>query len=235
MIHFLRNKLQSLITLSCLLCRGACQWPARLCQGCTNGLPRTQHACTLCSEPLPPPNDDHLCGVCQKRGRSFDSCVAALLYLPPVSNMLQQLKYNDNLAFSLPLTNLLADTLQKHYRFEPLPEVILPVPLHRRRLLKRGYNQSTVLARHLSQHMKIPVHHRLLTRHQATLPQLDLTPDQRRSNVRNTFTCAVNRYRHVALVDDIVTTGATVEELSRLLKRHGTRTVDVWCIARTPT
>lgn len=198
-------------------------------------LPRIQHTCTLCSEPLPRSDDGYLCGVCQKRGRSFNSCTAALLYLPPVSNMLQRLKYNDNLAFSLPLTRLLADTLQMRYRFEPLPEVILPVPLHRSRLLKRGYNQSTVLARHISQYMKIPVHHRLLTREQATLPQLTLTPDQRRKNVRNTFSCAVNGYRHVALMDDIVTTGATVEELSRLLKQHGAKTVDVWCIARTPT
>ncbi|WP_345198160.1 hypothetical protein [Kistimonas scapharcae] len=148
---------------------------------------------------------------------------------------MQQLKYNADLAFSLPLTNLMAETLQKHYRSEPLPEVILPVPLHRGRLLKRGYNQSTVLARHISRHMKIPMDHKSLTRQQATQPQLDLTPTQRRRNVRNSFSCSEIHYRHIALFDDIVTTGATVDELSRLLKQHDAKTVDVWCIARTPT
>ncbi|OQX33345.1 MAG: hypothetical protein B0D91_14645 [Oceanospirillales bacterium LUC14_002_19_P2] len=234
MIQSLKHKLQSLITLSCLLCRSACQWPNRLCRGCIDTLPRIQHACMLCSEPLPHRDDGHLCGTCQKQGRAFDSCTSAFLYQSPVSDMLQRLKYHDQLAFAHPLATQLASTLQTHYRAEPFPEVILPIPLHRKRLLQRGYNQSTVLARHLSRHMMIPTDHRLLKRVHATQPQLKLTTDQRRRNVRGTFTCKRNHYHHVALLDDIVTTGATVEEISRLLKQQGVKYVDVWCIARTP-
>lgn len=234
MIRLLKHKLQSLITLSCLLCRNTCQWPDRLCRGCIDSLPRIRHACMLCSEPLPHRDSGHLCKTCQQRGRAFDRCISAFLYQSPVSDILQCLKYRSQLAFAHPLATQLANTLQTHYGNGPFPEVILPVPLHRKRLWQRGYNQSTVLACHLSRRMMIPADHRLLKRTRTTLPQLKLTTDQRRSNVRGTFTCKRHHHQHVALLDDIVTTGATVEEISRLLKQQGVRHVDIWCIARTP-
>jgi ComF family protein len=119
------------------------------------------------------------------------------------------------------------------FRHGPRPQVLLPVPLHRGRLLQRGYNQAREIARIWSADLDIPVDRRALTRSRATALQSGLSASQRGHNVRGAFAYSPSQaYRHVAVVDDIVTTGSTVDEITRVLHRQGVEFVEVWALAR---
>ena len=117
--------------------------------------------------------------------------------------------------------------------FEP-PERIIPVPLHAQRISQRGFNQAAELARYLSRALAIPIAINAVTRVRQTSPQTGLPENSRRKNVRGAFHARADVYgRHVAIVDDVVTTGSTVSELALTLKRSGAKRVDVWALART--
>ena len=116
---------------------------------------------------------------------------------------------------------------------EPKPEAILPVPLHWRKQWLRGYNQAQELARPISKQLSIPCNNRLLRRIRATKVQAGLSKLSRHSNLKNAFAVGEHNYRHVAILDDVVTTGSTVTTLVKLLKKSGCERVDVWAICRT--
>ena len=113
------------------------------------------------------------------------------------------------------------------------PEVLLPVPLHWWRQWQRGYNQSALIGRTLSRELGIPMDENLLKRCKATPPQSRLDRRTRKKNLRNAFSLNEHHYRHVALLDDVVTTGATAEAITRALMRSGVETVEIWAICRT--
>jgi len=116
----------------------------------------------------------------------------------------------------------------------PRPELLVPVPLHAERIRERGFNQAIEIARIVGRRMQIPVAARAAVRYRATPPQVDLPREQRLRNLRGAFSVEIPPgIRHVALVDDVVTTGATTSELARVLKRAGAETVEAWAIART--
>ncbi len=116
-----------------------------------------------------------------------------------------------------------------------MPEVLVPVPLHRARLAERGYNQALEIARVLSRGLGLPVDHGCCERILATLPQAGLDEGARRRNIRGAFSARRPlSWRHLAILDDVVTTGNTVEELARVLRRAGAARIEVWAVARTP-
>ncbi|WP_196221449.1 ComF family protein [Sansalvadorimonas verongulae] len=150
--------------------------------------------------------------------------------------MVQKIKYNRCLLFERPLTAHLVNSLQDHYCDTPWPEALIPVPLHWWKLRKRGFNQAGVIASQLSKATGVPVLHSHVKRVSHGTPQQGLSASQRQKNIRGAF--AIKKpipFTHIAVVDDVMTTGATTEELCRVLKKHGVQTVDVWCLARTPT
>ncbi len=137
------------------------------------------------------------------------------------------------------MTRSLTETLCENYLQESWPDVIIPVPMHNRRLRERGYDQALLLSRELAQQLKsfvnLPVNRFLIFRNKATKSQQKLRAVERRKNIKNAFSLrTIPVHRHVALVDDVVTTGETVNEIARLLKKHGVQQIDVWCLARTP-
>ena len=141
------------------------------------------------------------------------------------------LKFHDRLAGG----RLLGELLARHLlvRGGPLPELILPIPLHPRRLRQRGFNQALELALPLGRRLGVPLDRHSCRRNRATQPQTELDLKQRRRNLRNAFALAGPLpARHIALVDDVVTTGSTSNELARLLKRAGAERVEVWAAAR---
>jgi len=133
------------------------------------------------------------------------------------------------------LTDLLATQISKHYEGnnKPLPNLIIPVPLHHKRELERGYNQSNLLALALTERLHIPLAQTTLFRILETPSQAGLTRKQRKKNLARAFACSEIREKHIALVDDVVTTGSTVTEITKTLKQAGAETVDIWCICRT--
>ena len=176
------------------------------------------------------------CGRCLKRPSPFDYVAIPYVYAPPLNQLIQTLKFNRQLAAAAPLGVLLANHLVLSKA--PLPERIVPVPLHPARQRTRGFNQAMEIARPLSARLDVALAPRLVTRVKPTAPQTALrSPADRRHNVRGAFTINTKRMgvlRHVAIVDDVVTTGATAMELALALRRAGAARVDLWSVSRAP-
>ena len=172
-----------------------------------------------------------LCGHCQHDPPVFTATTAALHYRPPADYLVQRLKFSGELALAPLLAALLAERLGR--RELPLPERLIPVPLHHSRLRERGFNQAMEIARVLGRRLELPVDRRLCRRIRRTGTQSLLPVKSRRRNVRNAFVLnSTLRARHVAIVDDVMTSGHTANELARVLQRAGVETIEVWVIAR---
>lgn len=219
---------------TCLLCGRTVAAGLDLCPECRSELPHNRNPCRHCALPLPadaPPGAP--CGECLRRPPPFERCLAPFTYRSPLPELINGLKFRGRLSYSRLLSGLLLPAIAAEIH-QP-PELILPVPLHPARLRERGYNQALELARPLSHHLEIPLELRHCRRIRATPSQSGLEKKQRRRNIRGAFELSPEiGVRHVALVDDVVTTGSTVSELARLLRRHGVERVEVWALARTP-
>jgi ComF family protein len=203
-----------------------------LCQGCHLDLPHNHHPCRHCGLPLPAAAPrGSICGECQKHPPRFDRCLAALSYESPADHLISGLKFHGRLSYGRLMAELLGNYLNR--RDEALPGLIIPVPLHPSRLRERGFNQALELARPLSQLFDIPIDSESCIRARATEPQSGLDKKERRRNIRGAFEMKGNLgAKEVALVDDVVTTGSTANELARLLRRHGVEEIEVWTVAR---
>jgi ComF family protein len=217
----------------CLLCGAAGDRDRDLCADCAADLPHNHHACARCALPLPPgsPVEAH-CGACSRKRPAFDRCYAALLYDDNTGFLISRLKFHHKLNHARLLSQLLIDYLERHQA--PRPDLILPVPLHRQRLRERGYNQALEIARPIGRHFGVPIEPRLCRRVHPTPAQTGLDRKTRRRNLRRAFQLTGDvAGQTIALLDDVVTTGSTVTELAKVLKRSGAARVDVWAVART--
>jgi ComF family protein len=213
----------------CLLCGAAGEGEWDLCAGCRRDFPVNVNPCRRCAMPLGT-EAALTCGQCHQRPPFFDLAYAPLLYQPPLDLLIKELKFHGRLAVAHLLGKWLGLALQSRC---PLPEVIIPVPLHPARLRRRGYNQALELARPVARHLGIPLLFDSVRRVRPTAPQSQLDMQTRHSNVRGAF--IVNRplaARHLALVDDVMTTGSTLNELARVLRSAGAREIEVWTCAR---
>jgi ComF family protein len=189
------------------------------------------NACTQCSTPLPAHAEDSRCGHCQQRPPAFDTTTALFHYQPPVDYLIKQLKFANELAIIPLLSALLSARLTT--RAAPLPSLLVPVPLHHTRLRERGFNQATELARRVGRELGIRTDQHLCKRNRKTEPQSLLSPNARRLNMRNAFSMQRELPSgHIAIIDDVMTTGHTGNELARVLKQAGAERVEVWVIAR---
>lgn len=231
--NWLRQLSFQFIPGTCVLCMLPSHCRQDLCAACEIELPWLGASCTHCGVPLA--TIDALCGDCLKNPPDFDRCYSAWQYQQPLSHLIRRIKYQRQTQPLPLLCHLLAKQLRHHYARQPLPELIVATPLHWRRLLMRGFNQADIIARHLASSLNLPYQRHALSRKIYTTSQSSLSVIERRQNLRHAFRCK-NRFdgKSVALVDDIVTTGATANELSKLLKRAGATQVHVWCLARTP-
>lgn len=200
-----------------------------LCAPCKSELPRVFRGCRRCGLPLSL-HTDLLCGKCLKNPPPWDSGIAGLAYRFPVDQLVRRFKFNRNLACGQILG---VELLKAISSLNPvLPEFIIPVPLHRGRQCWRGFNQAELLARQIGRGLQIPVRRGLLSRRRKTGAQSGLNAGARRKNIRGAFHCRPTGIGHAALVDDVMTTGATLAECTRTLKRAGIAHVSVWVAAR---
>lgn len=226
--------LASLFPPTCLLCGAPGAAGLDLCRGCAAELPWNRHCCARCALPLDGAGDARtLCGPCQRHAPSYERCIAPLRYATPLSTLVGAAKFRGRLNAARLLGQLLAESVR--LIGDPMPEVLVPVPLHRARLGERGYNQALEIARVLGQVLALPVDQGCCQRSLATLPQAGLDERSRRRNIRGAFSArSPLGWRHLAILDDVVTTGSTVEELARVLHRAGAERIDIWAVARTP-
>lgn len=231
MVYKWLNKARSVVFPShCRLCLAVGANDRELCSACLQELPWLTHACQRCALPLAVDTAPGLCPGCLSCPPALDACHALFAYQPPVDRWIHALKFRQDLAAARLLGQLLADRL-------PLPITgtapsLLPVPLHPRRLRQRGYNQALELARPLLR--KGWSHSRCRCQRQRhTEAQVGLPVNHRQTNLRGAF--SVNAHlggQHILLIDDVMTTGATLNELAHALKAAGADRVEAWVIAR---
>lgn len=203
-----------------------------LCLHCQAQLPYNRIACLLCALPLSGAQPGLICGRCLRRPPPYQASWCAFEYAYPVTHLVRRLKYGGALAPSRVLGELLAHHLRMH-RTAPWPECFIPVPLHTRRYRNRGYNQVIELGRHLERALGVRMRTDLVARIRHTPEQAGLSRRVRRKNLRRAFAATnVALPKHVALLDDVITTGSTLNELSKLLKRNGVECIEAWGVAR---
>lgn len=225
----------ALLPQHCVLC-GQRGTASNLCSSCHDDLPRVGRCCRRCALPLA--SADPACGPCLRRPPPWNRAVAALDYVFPADRIVCRFKFNRDFACG----RLLGLELLTAVRCSgaPLPELIVPVPLHRTRHFARTFNQADVLARMLGSSLHIPVGSRLLSRTRRTRAQAGLDARRRKRNIRGAIQCAgtagqITADTRVALVDDVLTTGATLRECARALHHAGAGHLSVWVAARAPT
>lgn len=218
---------QALLPQNCLLCGGSATDLA-LCQHCLHDLPwHSATSCPLCA--LPTAGGER-CGACLKHPPAFDATRAILEFQFPVSAILRRYKYSGFLAVADLMGTLLAEQRQG----EPRPDVVIPMPLHPSRLKERGFNQAAEIARVVCARSGIPLELHACQRTRPTPPQAGLALQARRKNLRGAFECHRDLSgMRVALLDDVMTTGASLDELARCVKDAGAAHVECWVAART--
>lgn len=225
-----RRLQQSLFPPRCRLCMGTGEPGLDLCRPCRAELPWLPRACPRCALPLPEGAAHSLCAHCQNTPPHLDGCRALFLYRPPVDRWIQDLKFHQDLSAARLFGTLLAQNPRL-----PAPSAalaLLPVPLHAKRLAQRGYNQALEIARPLKR-LGYQLDARCCRRSRHTDAQSALSAAKRNSNVRGAFSAAVPlQGRHFILIDDVLTTGATLNEVARTLRRAGAESVTAWVLAR---
>lgn len=217
----------------CYLCRGTTTNNFNLCHPCCDELPWIKHACQYCAWPLAKSESITICGQCNAKRPQHYLMVAALSYVPPMNRIVTQLKFLSKLQLAHILGHLLSKAIQHQYIDDQLPELLIPIPLHKKRIQLRGFNQAAEITKPLKKQLAIPMSCNTLIRQRYTDPQTLIPTEQRGRNVKRAF--KVNgkiKHSHVAIIDDVATTMHTVNEACQCLIRAGAKRVDIWCCCR---
>jgi ComF family protein len=224
--------LRVLLPLRCLLCGGRGTGGRDLCRGCACDILLNDLSCPRCALPLE--TAAPLCGECLERAPPFASAWVPFRYAHPLDLLEARFKFRGDLAAGRVLAGLMIE--RAGIDVPARPDCIVAVPLHIARLRERGYNQAFELASPLARALGVAIDRDLLVRTRATPAQTGLDAALRRRNVRSAFATRAGKPvpAHVALFDDVMTTGATLRECARVLRRAGVARVDVWALARAP-
>jgi ComF family protein len=209
--------------------------PLHVCSTCLEQMHELKSPlCRICGIPFQGAGEDHLCGSCQQDRPSFDAARAAFAYDGHCRDLIHAFKYRNRTHLRRPLALLTIASLTE-FAISRSPDLIVPVPLHVRRLRSRGFNQAVLLGELLAKEWHLPLERRALQRIRWTEPQINLTADERHKNLKGAFAvtdCAVIERKRVLLVDDVLTTGSTAEECSRVLKDAGAADVSLITVVR---
>lgn len=220
--------LRWLLPTRCVVCSGPGLPDRDLCPACQADLPSPRHACPRCALPQPHAGT---CAACVAAPPPLDAVHAAFAYAFPLDRLLPRLKFHRDFAAG----RVLACGMAERFAGLPRPQALVPVPLHRARLRQRGYDQALELARPLAQALQLPLRAGLLRRTRATRAQSRLDADARRQNLQDAFRVEPgvgNLPGHVVLLDDVMTTGATLHVAARALRVAGVTRVEAWVCAR---
>ena len=235
----------ALFPANCLMCNAPCTGSLDLCQQCLDALPHIDRACYRCALPLPALNQPALnqpstqqhselcCGACQTKPPVFDRSVSLFEYKQDAAALIMQFKFKDRLVLARIFGQLMSERLRQCAGYSI--DALLPVPLHGRRLRWRGFNQSIELSRIVAGQLHIPMLLDHVVRVRNTAQQTGLDANNRRKNIKGAF--KVVRPippGDIAIIDDVVTTGSTANELARVLKKAGAKRVWVCSVARAP-
>lgn len=228
------NKLRGFVpqffqTSTCWSCGLIHNEPKLICNTCELNIVKVSKPCLQCG--LSHNGSSMCCVHCLSKPKLWQSMIAPLSYQTPVSQLIHQLKYNQNLGV---LTSIMELVEPCFNALVDKPDLIIPVPLHQNRYLERGFNQSLEIAKRISQITNVPLNDVLVERIVDTERQSELKLKQREKNIKNAFKVdkALGNYNHIAIVDDVITSGSTVHELTKQCLKQGVKKVDIWAVAR---
>lgn len=231
----IRSIVDWLLPKTCILCNDYTQNTPPLCNSCELDLPILPQSCQQCAQFLRFTSQNELiCGTCLSHAPAFNLTHALFPYEPPIRQLITRLKFHGELYYARALGQLMKQRIQTSwYINKPFPNLIIPIPLHSKRLRERGFNQALEIAKPIAEALSIPIDYQGVTRKKATTAQSGLPADLRKRNIANAFSVSRDYTGlTIALVDDVMTTGLTVRECARLLKKHGAARIEVWCCAR---
>ncbi len=232
-----QNLLSALFPSCCVFCQKtvdqATAQDIEICPDCYQALPHNTTCCVRCALPLAEDiTSATFCGRCIKKRPAFDYACSPFRYEDDIIKLVHQLKFSEKIRFS----RSIGEMLLAHFSARnEKPDCLLPVALHPSRMRQRGFNQSIEISRVLAKKLAIPIEHSVIVRQRSTAAQTGLSAKQRQKNIRGAFSVAGElNHQHVLIIDDVMTTGATVNELATLLKKNNVERVGVLCIARAP-
>lgn len=227
--HTLSAWIRPLMSPACFLC-GQQAGDSGLCDACLTSLPTAGGVrCPICFSTTATVSQ---CGRCIQRRPNYDRVAAALEYATPVDHLVTGLKYSRDLYAARALAFMLARRLES----EPYPDIVLAMPIAPTRMRERGFNQAEEIARYACDVFGLSTSRGIAYRNSAGSPQASLPWRERARNVRGVFECNADiAGKTIAVVDDVLTTGATLDELAAVLKRAGAQSVTGWIVARTPS
>lgn len=229
---WLKRLLKNISSASCSLCRGSLEPShAAIYAACSDALPWMYNSCQRCALPL---ENAQLCIACAIAPPPYERCIAALHYLPPMNYLIGDVKRDAYAPITRQLALQCASVFHRAYR-RRLPDLLVPLPLHWSKQLRRGFNQCELLGRHLTQALPtIQLRCDICRRTGRAPAQRRQSKSDRKRAVADAFNCRISLDQaRIAILDDVVTTGATAASMTNSLKAAGARQVDVWCIART--
>jgi ComF family protein len=224
------KKILSYWPSTCILCDNQGLENLDLCQFCFDGMTKNNNACSQCAIPYPKNQPrTQPCKQCQTIPSQINRIHAPFLHEGSIRFLIAGLKFNHQYKNARLLGRLLANSLIS----ERFPDCIVPVPLHKKRYQQRGFNQSIEIAKTVSQQLAIPLETDWCYRRKNTPHQVGLSSKARKNNLKNAFAIHKNKaYTHIALLDDVMTTGSTLSEMVAVFKKAGVRTIDCWVCAR---
>jgi ComF family protein len=227
----LGQALNWLLPKKCLKCKTAIeQHEGSVCETCYFELPFQDSYCGRCGQNTS--SDTEFCGHCIYTQPSYDNCFCPFKYESSIKQLICELKYRERPELAKTAASLLHNELIA-YDFNR-PDALISVPMHINRLRERGYNHSSLIAQQLSKLLKIPVLKGALIKSRETYPQAQQSLKQRKKNLRGSFEFKKKiQAKNVAIIDDVLTTGATAEEIAKILKKNGVDYVQIWGIAHT--
>ena len=227
-----------LLNSNCLFCQIDLAVKFGACEFCYSTLPwitSIKYRCTKCQKALTfeEQNKQSLCYSCQENN-SFNKIFTVFSYQDPIKKLILDLKFKQQLVYGDFLGKILAEfVIDNWYQYHPLPDIIIPVPLHVDRLRSRGFNQAFELSKYITKVTKIKTNNTACIRTKNTINQASLLKAKRNINIKHAFAATKFPYEHIAILDDVVTTGGTIKSLCKAISaKNSNIIIDVWCICR---
>lgn len=230
------NCLNKIIPKHCLFCLQKTSDNKDICEACFDAIAINQSCCRRCASPIEQLEIQQklLCGHCLSHRHNFDQVISPFLYSKEIRYLITSLKYQKKIHFAKILAELFIQQTKNNSSFT-LPQVIIPMPMHVKRLRDRGFNQALELSRYFSSYFALDLDYTSITRSRYTDLQAGLVASERQKNVANAFSLKKPlNYQHIAIIDDVMTTGSSADEVARLIRNKQNKgiKIDIWTIAR---
>ena len=229
--NYASQVLSWLLPSRCLQCKSAIKSnTGPICTSCYTELPFQGNNCARCGQRYSSGHD--YCGRCLSSPPSFDQCFCPFEYKSGIKDLICSIKYREKPSLAKAAAQLLAREITENDI--ELPQAIIPVPMHVKRLRSRGYNHANLIAKQLSLILDIEYIDDLIAKTKPTPAQAGLSLKKRQTNLKNSFKLTKStKFSRIAIIDDVMTTGATAEEIAKILKKNGVDYIQVWGIAHT--